>query len=106
MFWEKFIRLCQERGKTPTTVVLDLGLSKSSVTYWKQGKAPHPATLTKIAEYFSVGVGALLEEQGDTNTASITPEEKNLLNLIKALTDDEVKQVSDYIDFIISKRGK
>lgn len=106
MFWEKFSRLCQERGKTPTTVVLDLGLSKSSVTYWKQGKAPHPATLAKIAEYFGVGIGALLEDQGDTNIVSVTPEEKNLFNLIKALTEDEVKQVSDYIDFVVSKRGK
>jgi transcriptional regulator with XRE-family HTH domain len=35
-----------------------------------------------------------------------TPEAKNLFSLILSLTEDEVKQASDYLDYIISKRGK
>lgn len=34
------------------------------------------------------------------------PEAKNLFSLILSLTEDEVKQASDYLDYIISKRGK
>ena len=104
MFWDNFKKLCQERGTTPTAVVCELKLSKSSVTYWKQGKMPHSATLSKIADYFKVPVSHLLDQE--TKPADITPEEKKLLELIKELTEDEVKQMNEYLDFILSKRGK
>lgn len=106
MFWEKFCKICQERGTTPTAVVLALNLSKGSVTHWRQGKTPHPATLTKIANHFGISVSQLIENDTDATTITITPEEKNLLELIKSLTEDEVKQASDYLEYIISKRGK
>lgn len=104
MFWKNFSELCLERNTTPTAIVRELGLARGSVTKWKSGSSPNSKTVSIIADYLGVSVSKLL---GDTsNSSSVTPEERKLLELIKALTDDEVKQVSDYLDFIISKRGK
>lgn len=60
MFWENFIDLCEKAGKTPTAVVLDLGLSRGSATVWKKGGIPNDITLKKIANYFNVTVQFLL----------------------------------------------
>ena len=35
---------------------------------------------------------------------AISAEEKELIELIKKMTDEEAKELSNYIDFIISKR--
>ena len=105
MFWERFNALCLERNTTPTAVVNELGLARGSVTKWKSGSSPSAKTISKIANHLDVTANALLG-YSSKETDSYTEQEKNLLNLIKALTDDEVKQVGDYIDFVISKRGK
>lgn len=60
MFWEKLCSLCSERNTTPTKLVTELGLSRGSVTNWKQGKIPHYQTLQKLADYFGVSVDYLL----------------------------------------------
>ena len=65
---------------------------------------PHSATLSKIADHFKVPVSLLLDQE--TKPADITPEEKEVLELIKMLTEDEVKQARDYLGYIISKREK
>lgn len=108
-FYNKFIELCGQRHENPCPVAQKLGFSKSSVSNWKnRGNVPTDANLSKLADYFGVTV-AYLKGEEDTITVdgiSITPEEKKLLELIKALTEDEVKQARDYLGYIISKRGK
>ena len=107
-FYDKFIGLCNNLGKSPSRIALEIGASKPSVTRWKNGSIPSDAVMKKIADYFGVTV-AYLKGEEDTITVdgiSITPEERKLLELIKALTEDEVKQARDYLGYIISKRGK
>ena len=60
MFWDNFIKLCEQINKSPTAVISELGISRGSVTHWKAGKVPHHATLLKIADYFNVTVDYLL----------------------------------------------
>lgn len=60
MFWENFIDLCEKADKTPTAVVLELGLSRGSATVWKKGGIPNDITLKKIANYFDVTIQYLL----------------------------------------------
>lgn len=63
MFWENFLRLCSDTQKKPTGVVLELGISRGSVTHWKAGKVPQHSTLIKIADYFGVSVDYLLGKE-------------------------------------------
>lgn len=70
-FWERYVRLCMEKGKSPNGVAKELGLSSGSVTAWKNGKTPHSTTLHKIADYFGVTVNYLL---GKTEQKEKLPE--------------------------------
>ena len=61
-FYERFIGLCNKVGKTPSRVVIEIGLSKPTVNRWKNGSTPTDATAMKIAEYFGVPVQELTGE--------------------------------------------
>lgn len=84
MFYERFLKMCQQAGVAPSTVVQALGLGKSNVTYWKKGSKPKASTIKKIADYFGITVEYLNGEDdfpypnliGQTMTfKSTTPEE-------------------------------
>lgn len=61
MFFDNFVKLCNSIGKTPSAVVLELGIAKSAVTHWrKRDSLPTQANLLKIADYFDVTVDFLL----------------------------------------------
>lgn len=71
-FYDKFDKLCEERGKKKGAVCIDLGLSKSAHYRWQEGATPEGNTLRRIAEYFGVTVGYLVD---DTIEEAATPED-------------------------------
>lgn len=72
MFYDVYIELCHNNGKSPSAVAQELGINKSNVSNWKNnGYTPRGAVLNKIAEYFSVSVDYLLgKEQKETPAES------------------------------------
>ncbi len=63
MFYDRFISLCAEIGKSPSAVVEEIGIRKSNVTYWKNSRNnPSNVTLVKLAKYFNVSVAYLKGE--------------------------------------------
>ena len=60
MFKTIFIKLCNERGESPTAVCLKVGLSNSAYTAWTDQSVPRMTTLVKLAEYFGVSVDYLM----------------------------------------------
>ena len=108
-FYDRFIKLCADKGEKPSPVAQKIGIHKTAVSNWKARKTMPTATnLIKLADYFGVSVAYLKGEEEDIaiDGLTITPEERKLLELIKELTEDEVKQARDYLGYIISKRGK
>lgn len=67
MFWDNFLNLCAKVGKSPTAVVLELEISRGSITNWKRGVVPNDVTLKKIANYFNVTINYLLGNNEDVN---------------------------------------
>ncbi len=65
MFWNNFVNLCNNKGKSPNGVCAELGYSTAIATKWKNGSIPRDTTLKKIADYFNVTVDYLL---GKTDT--------------------------------------
>lgn len=63
MFWEQFVKLCNERNQKPSAVISELGFGHGSVTWWKNGRIPSSSTLHKIADYFGVTVEYLLGKE-------------------------------------------
>ena len=62
MFWENFVKLCNNKGVSPNGVCADLGFSTAIATKWKNGATPRSTTLQLIASYFNVTVADLLGE--------------------------------------------
>lgn len=64
MFYDNFIKLCASVGKSPTAVVLEIGLQRPAVTHWKNGRSkPTDITLQKIANYFGITVDELIADE-------------------------------------------
>ncbi len=63
MFYDTYAYLCQQIGKSPSSVAQELGINKSNVTNWKNnGYTPRGDTLNRIAEYFNVSIDFLLRD--------------------------------------------
>lgn len=93
MFFQNFLRLCNSVNKKPSSVALDLGIAKSTVSRWKEGSAPHPATLQKLADYFNVPVESLTEEQKETAPTVTDERDLELLSLLSRLTPEQKKML-------------
>jgi transcriptional regulator with XRE-family HTH domain len=93
MFFQNFLRLCNSVNKKPSSVALDLGIAKSTVSRWKEGSAPHPATLQKLADYFNVPVESLTEEQKETAPTVTDERDLEMLSLLSRLTPEQKKML-------------
>lgn len=77
MFYDLFRELCDKKGISVTRATIEIGLSRTIGTKWKQtGATPQGETLDKIADYFGVTTDMLLgKEQKETPAL---PEEDEL----------------------------
>ena len=63
MFKENFIRLCNQRNESPSSVCRKVGITPATFSCWTEESIPRRATLQRIADYFNVTVDHLLEKQ-------------------------------------------
>ena len=76
-------------------------VSESTIANWLNGTAtPKMDSIVAMADIFNVSTDYLLLGVKTT----LTEEEKQLVSLIGELTDEEVKELSNFVDYIISKR--
>lgn len=118
MFYEQFIKLCNEKGTRPSTVAEEIGLNKSSATAWKKGATPADVTLAKLSAYFGVPISYLLGATSDPSDRSKThwaevvrfdnaesedplqtlkDEEKALLHSYRTMTEEQKRMMSVFI---------
>lgn len=62
MFYDNFLKACNLVGKAPTTVLSEIGISKSANTRWQNGESPTPANVLKLSEYFGISPSDLKGE--------------------------------------------
>lgn len=103
MFWNTFYELCRKNNTYPLTVVKETGIATGSITKWKNGTVPSGATLQKIADYFGVPVSSLFD---DSDTPATPAELQDLISRTRNLSAEEIKELDDYLNFIISKRSQ
>lgn len=105
-FYSNFLSMCNSIGKTPSKVVMEVGLKKSAVTRWKAGGNPTDATAQKIADYFGVPVSELTEETKKAPTHSdrraVSDEDIKfaLFDGAQDITDDMFEEVKDFAKYI------
>ena len=100
MFKENFIKICVDKGISPTTVCTQVGISKSNYSNWSDDTIPRKTTLLKIASYLNVTVDDLLADNTQkTPPASkeLTEGEAKLLELFRAMPED---RQAAYLDLL------
>ena len=71
MFYDVFESLCHSVNKSPFSVAIELGFSRSTPAYWKRAKKPPKREhLRKIAEYFGVSEDYFLEKENAPDNAA------------------------------------
>ena len=106
MFWKIFLELCNKKEISPTAVVVELGLSRGSVTSWKEGKVPYQRTLAKLATYFNVSVDYLLgKEEKPAASGELSEGEETLIGLFRQIPEDQQKMVLEMIRAAIGTQG-
>ena len=66
MFFDNFVRLCEQKGVKPSRALTEAGVPKSAYSYWRaEANAGNDAKPTnqnavKLAQYFNVTVDYLL----------------------------------------------
>ncbi len=115
MFFDNYCRLCEDKGYSPTGAALELGISRGTVSAWKNtGRLPQAAQLRKIAEFFGVSTDFLLQvyskehEEGDElqiylNELKQREDMRILFSLAKGATKEEVMQAVKIIEALKKK---
>lgn len=95
MFWDNFVKLCNQKNQSPNGVCSELNLSNATATKWKSGAIPRDTTLKKIADYFGVTVGYLLGSEEKEKSSPAEPElsegEKALIELFRHIPEEQQK---------------
>lgn len=101
MFWQNYVRLCEEVGKAPSRVAVECGLSNAITTGWKRGAVPQERYLRKLASYFGVSVEDLLSDDSgmDTNARiNNASDERMLLDLFNSFNREGRGRLLDYAE--------
>lgn len=108
VFYDHFLELCNKKGVTPSKAALLNGISKTSVTRWKNGATPNGEILKKLSDYFGVTTDYLLTGKKQENIR-VYDEDDNVVVL-----DDETLEIIDSLRkrpdmkilFSVSKKAK
>lgn len=98
-FYNRFIKLCNEKGIKPSPMLESIGIQKTAATNWKNRRSnPTQANLQKIADYFGVTV-EYLKGETDIKKPPITRDERidELYEMAKDLTDAELVALKAFV---------
>lgn len=64
-FYQKFVKVCTQKGVSPSSVAYAAGFDKSVVTYWKKHEKVNPKaeTITKIADALGVAPAVFFSDE-------------------------------------------
>lgn len=112
---DKILSLLTEKGIQQKTFAENIGVTKHTITDWKNGRSKsYMKYIDKIADFFDVSTDYLLEKTDDKSP--LPKEAINIFDnvdmnafsrqLYEQLTKEERKKVQEYILFLISQRQK
>lgn len=88
-FYNIYVKLCAEKGKSLSAVAEGIGLSRTSPNGWKKGKLPNDTTLAKLSDYFGVTVEYLRGEETKNAPMPNDIGEENILRMYRSLSTEE-----------------
>lgn len=90
-------KIMREKGITQIELAEKSNIPLQTLRKIFSGNTTHPRIDTMQAIERALGI---------TTEPNLTAEQKELFELIQSLDDEEVKQLDDYLSFILSKRTK
>lgn len=100
-FYENYVQLCNEVGKSPSAVAIELKLGKPSVSRWKTGTKPRDTTVLKVANYFGVTVEELIgkgiKKDPIPKDGAVSEPKQKLRDLIDGLSDEQCEKLAGLI---------
>lgn len=109
VFYDVYVKLCEERGEKPYSVPYKLGWSNNSIVkQWSLGSTPRKDKLTQIADYFNVPVAYLLTEdesllETKKPATEVTGDDelfKDIMSLVGELDEESRRKAKDYIQYL------
>ena len=104
-FYYNFLRLCNQVGKSPSRVVLEIGGTKSAITRWKNGGEPTDATVQKIAKYFGVLPDELKKGEEEIKKPPAERLTDGAWEMYQKLTPANQKVVESLIDSLLKTQS-
>lgn len=103
MFYERYVLLCNEKGVSPSRAALNNGISKTSVTRWKDGAMPNSEILSKLSKYFSVSLDYMLGKTDIKNKPTaksdeLTERQKRYLDKIDRMTPAQLEMLEVFMN--------
>lgn len=108
--YERFVELLQEKGITAYRVSKDTGVTQTTLSDWKTGRAvPRTATLQKIADYFGVTLDWLCgnsdKRSGYSNCPDIILVARHLEEIPEEDRQQVIKSIEETIGVYLKAKG-
>lgn len=106
MLSDKLKELRSQKRATQDDIAKLLNIKRQTYSAYERGVSlPDLNSLIKLAEYFNVSTDYLLEYKTDVKDETLVLEKMQaLVDSYSDLNEEELKKVSEYIDFLKSKR--
>lgn len=110
VFYTNFVKLCNQKGVSPSAAAEEMGFQRSVVTRWSKGVAPRAATVAKVADYFEVAPeelfvnkkenapGSDAESEIEKALAQATPAQRELISSILDMNENQLLFVKELVD--------
>lgn len=89
MNYDAFKSKCKEKGYSASSLVTELGISKSNITNWKNGGNPSYEILIKMAQTLECSVGFLLGTEDENHGAGAT-----VINALRNIKSTPARTIS------------
>lgn len=106
MFYERFVLLCSRKGVAPSRAAIEAGLSKSTVTKWKNDPTARPTgtVIDKLSRYFDVSIADLLGENDEDKPVIRDSDIKfALFGGREDITDAMYNEVRAFANFVLQR---
>lgn len=112
MFYDRFVELCLSRHITPSRAAVEAGLSKSTVTKWKNSPDSKPTgkAIEALTRYFGISVAELMgEPAAEAETSRAATEEELKFALFGGsgeITDEMYREVLSFAQFVKQREAE
>lgn len=113
MFYDVYMKLCEQHGEKPYQLALKLGAKSNSVVWqWSKGSKPRGEMMMNIAKHFNVPVAYLLTEDESlletkkpaTEVTGKSDRRSYAASFLEDATDEELEKYIAFMEFNRSQR--